>query len=395
MIKPFHDAMAAAAPSAKNLPLVLLLTLLCFVGNASADDGPPVEKAEEHSLPLPRWSEQELKKFRESLPGGNSSGVLPPKSGESVSDINELIHTPLSSGPRLDHFFNNRDSELSPRLQAEDMRLFLPEAILGLPTQGPASAVELPTPLASLKDVPHEFLAACAQSLPKEYLIDPDQLVPEIQNHDMLRLLGFHAQDARIKLYVLVIGHDQKLPEGVDLEKFASGSLLQSDACLVVYPLGEPWRTRLFVSRSIHNQISTEFLSETIQACLKESLQTSNVHDQLRRYTIHLSTRLFWLQKALAPDPAGKTHKDQALAEFSSQLKAPAAPPSTQGLTTVLIWMSGSLLLLGLSVIVCRRFLHRLQLRKQRRVWMLAEPETAPRLGGAFTGGGGGMIRYA
>jgi hypothetical protein len=393
MNKPTHDAMATAVPGAKYFPLALLLPLLCF-GSAAADDGQPVERAEEHSLPLPRWSAQELKKFRDSLPGGTSPGVLPPKSGESASGINELIHTPLSSGPRLDHFFNNRDSELSPRLQAEDMRLFLPEAILGLPTQGPASAVQLPTPLAALKDVPREFLAACDQSLPKEYLIDPDQLVPEIQNHDMLRLLGFHAQDARIKLYVLVIGHDQKIPEGADLEKFASGSLLQSDACLVVYPLGEPWRTRLFVSRSIHNQISTEFLSETIQACLKESLQTSNVHDQLRRYTIHLSTRLFWLQKALAPDPAGKTDKDQALAEFSSQLKIPAAP-SPSSLPHLLIWTSGSLLLLGIIGIGCRRFSNHLQLRRQRRVWMLAEPETPPRLGGAFTGGGGGMIRYA
>jgi len=394
MIKPFHDAMATAIPSAKNLPLVLLLTLLCFAGNASAEDGQPVEKAEEHSLPLPRWSEQELKKFRESLPGGNSPGVLPPKSGESGSDINKLINTPLSSGPRLDHFFNSRDSELSPRLQAEDMRLFLPEAILGLPTQGPASAVQLPTPLASLKDVPREFLAACAQSLPKEYLIDPDQLVPEIQNHDMLRLLGFHAQDARIKLYVLVIGHDQKLPEGADLEKFASGSLLQSDACLVVYPLGEPWRTRLFVSRSIHNQISTEFLSETIQACLKESLQTSNVHDQLRRYTIHLSTRLFWLQKALGTAPSQETGTGQALAEFAPASKAPAML-SPAGLMPPAVWSATSVLLLGLTSIAGRQWLRRIRLRRQHRIWMLAEPDTVPRLGGAFTGGGGAMIRYA
>ncbi len=386
--------MATAAHHAKHLALALLLPLLCCAGSAYADVDQPVEKAEEHALPLPRWSEQELKRFHNSLPGGNSQGVLPPKSGESISDINELIHTPLSSGPRLDHFFNSQDSELSPRLQAEDMRLFLPEAILGLPTQGPASAVQLPTPLAALKDVPPEFLAACAQSLAKEYLIDPDQLVPEIQNHDMLRLLGFHAQDARIKLYVLVIGHDQKLPEGAELEKIASGSLLQSDACLVVYPLGEPWRTRLFVSRSIHNQISTEFLTETIQACLNESLQTSNVHDQLRRYTIHLSTRLFWLQKALVTAPAGKTKKDQALAEFSSQLKV-SAVPSSFSFSTLLIWISGSLLVLGLIVIACRRFLYHQQLKRQRCVWMLAEPETVPRLGGAFTGGGGGMIRYA
>lgn len=387
--------MATAERRTQFLSVVLLSALLCCARAAAVDDGQPVEKAEEHSLPLPRWSEQELKRFRDSLPGGGSPGVLPPKSGESISDINELINTPLSSGPRLDQFFNKHDSSLSPRLQAEDMRLFLPDAILGLPTQSQATAVQLPTPLASLKEVSPEFLAACAQSLPKEYLIDPDQLVPEIQNHDMQRLLGFHAQDARIKLYILMIGHDQKLPEGVELEKIASGSLMQSDACLVVYPLGEPWRTRLFVSRSIHNQISTEFLTETIQACLNEALQTSNVHDQLRRYTIHLSTRLFWLQKALGTDLASKTDKGQALAEFSAEVKKAPAVSRSAGLTSLLIWASGGLLVLGLVYLFCRRIFRHLQHQKRRRVWMLAEAETVPRLGGAFTGGGGSMIRYA
>ena len=394
MIKPSQNSVADIADRVNILPKLLLVALCCCAGIESAEVAPPAEKTEEHALPLPRWSEQELKRFRDSLPGGSSPGVLPSKRGEATSDINELIHEPLSSSPRLDHFFNNRDSELSPRLQAEDMRLFLPEAIVGLPAQGPNSQVQLPTPLASLKDVAPEFLAACARSLPKEYLIDPDQLVPEIQHHDMLRLLGFHAQDARIKLYVLVIGHDQKFPEGADLEKIASGSLLQSEACLVVYPLGEPWRTRLFVSRSIHDQISTAFLSETIQACLNESLQTSNVHDQLRRYTIHLSTRLFWLQKALVTDVPGKKNKDQSLAEFSAQPEVPAAPV-TSSLPPLLIWISGSLLLLGLVSITCRQFYRHLQLRRRRRIWMLPEAETVPRLGGAFTGGGGGMIRYA
>ena len=384
--------MVTSVHPGKTLRLALLSVFLC-AGGASAEVAQSAEKAEEHVLPLPRWSEQELKAFRNSLPGIDSPEVLLPKNGDSLSDINNLIHTPLSSGPRLDHFFNSREGELSPRLQADDIRLFLPEAILGLPTQAESSPVQLPTPLASLKDVPPEFLAACAQSLPKEFLIDPDQLVPEIQNHDMQRLLEFHAQDARIKLYVLMTSHDQKLPEGAELEKVASGSLLQSDACLLIYPLGEPWRTRLFVSRSIHNQISTEFLSETIQACLRESLQTSNVHDQLRRYTIHLSTRLFWLQKALSAD-YGKTDKGQSLAEFSPHLKTPAVSSSTS-LISLVIWTSSSLLLLGITVITSRRLFHYFQLRRRRRIWMLAEPDTVPRLGGAFTGGGGRMIRYA
>lgn len=378
--------------AARSFRLALLLPLLS-AGGIYAEVVQPAEKAEEPGLPLPRWSEQELKTFHDSIPDISGPGVLLPKNGAATADINDLIHTPLSSGPRLDHFFDKRESELSPRLQAADIRLFLPEAILGMPTQSQSSPVQSPTPLAALKAVSSEFLAACAQNLPGEYLIDPDQLVPEIQNHDMTRLLEFHAQDARIRLYVLMIGHDQKLPETAELEKIASGSLLKSDACLLVYPLGEPWRTRLFVSSSIHNQISTEFLSETIQACLHEALQTSNVHDQLRSYTIQLSTRLFWLQKALSTNLADKAGKNQTLAEFSPDLKTPV-PSSTFPFTT-LIWSSAGLALLGIVTISGRRLVHHRQLKKRRRIWMLPETETVPRLGGAFTGGGGAMIRYA
>jgi len=370
--------------------------LFLLIGSiATAGVPQPNEQAEESALPLPRWSEHELKAFRNSLPVLNGPGVLPPSSGESTTDINELIRKPLTSGPRLDHFFNEHDSELSPRLQVEDMRLFLPESILGMPVQSqPGGRAQLPTPLAALQDVPAEFLAVCAQSLPREYLIDPEQLVPEIQNHDLMRLLEFHARDARIKLFVLMLDHDQKLPESAELEKIASGSLLQSDACLLVYPLGEPWRTRLFVSRSIHNQISSGFLSETVQACLHESLQTSDVHDQLRRYTIHLSTRLFWLQKALGTAPSQETGTGQALAEFAPASKAPAML-SPAGLMPPAVWSATSVLLLGLTSIAGRQWLRRIRLRRQHRIWMLAEPDTVPRLGGAFTGGGGAMVRYA
>ena len=123
-------------------------------------------------------------------------------------------------------------------------------------------------------------------------------------------------------------------------------------------------------------------------------MQTSNVHDQLRRYTIHLSTRLFWLQKALGTEPAKKTAAGQSLAEFSPQIKT-AALPSSETVMRMAVWIACSLLLLGLVGLASHQLLRRLRLRRQRRIWMLTEPETVPRLGGAFTGGGGAMIRYA
>ncbi|WP_395737880.1 hypothetical protein [Prosthecobacter sp.] len=371
--------------------MMILCLLLCAASPAEVPQA--AEKAGESGLPLPRWTEQELKTFRESLPQINSPGVLLPANGGSTADINELIRTPLPSSPRLDHFFNGQEGELSARLRAEDMRLFLPESILGQPVHPEPSNVQLPTPVASLREVSSEFLAACYQSLAKEYLIDPNQLIPEIQNHDMMRLLEFHAHDARIKLFVLILGHDQTLPDNAQLEKIASGSLMQTDACLAVYPLGEPWRTRLFVSRSIHNQISTGFLSDTIQACLREALQSSNAHDQLRSYTVQLSTRLFWLQKALGPENSHEGGKGEPLDEFNPMAKAPVARSGTFAVSGV-IWTAATLLALWVAGMVFRRLRHSLRLRKQGRVWMLPEPETIPRLGGAFTGGGGGMIRY-
>ncbi|MDZ4405330.1 hypothetical protein [Prosthecobacter sp.] len=372
----------------------LALTLLALICTSTSADVPQhAEKAEEGALPLPRWSEQELRAFRESLPSANDPGVLLPGNGGPITDINELLRTPVSSGPRLDHFFNNQDGELSPRLRSEDMRLFLPESILGQPIQNQTNSARIPTPLSSLKEVPPEFLAACAQALPKEYLIDPDLLVPEMQNHDMMRFLEFHARDARIKLSILIIAHDCKLPEGSELGKIASGSLLQTDASLLVYPLGEPWRARLFVSKSVHDQTSTEFLSETIQACLHEALQASDVHDQLHRYAVHLSTRLFWLQRALGTAPTTEVGKDQPLAEVTPEVKTTVQ--HTTSVLFIVIWSSASLLMLGVAGVAGRQFHRHLRLRRQSRVWILPEPETVPRLGGAFTGGGGGMIRYA
>lgn len=365
-----------------------MILLLCLDVRASD----PQNGAE--ALPLPRWSEQELKTFRESLHVTNGPGALLPETGGQVTDINELLHAPISSGPRLDHLFTGQDGEISPRLRSEDMRLFLPESILGLPVQRQAGSGRMPTPLSSLREVTPEFLAASAQALPRDYLIDPEQLVPEMPRQDMMRFLEFHARDARIKLHVLIIAHDSKLPKGADLDKIASGSLLQAEACLLVYPLTEPWRARLFVSKTVHDQTSAEFLTETVQACMREALQSSDVHDQLQRYAVHLSTRLFWLQKALGPTPGNTLAQAQTLAEIAPETASkPAANFILPGPITV--WSSAGLLLLGISAVAGWKFHLLRRLRRHNRVWVLLEPETVPRLGGAFTGGGGGMMRYA
>jgi hypothetical protein len=342
-------------------------------------------------LPLPRWSKEELQSFQDNLGGLNASSMLPPGPSEPA-DINELLLSPVTSGPRLNDQFNHYESLISPRLQPEGMRFFLPESILAAPENRQLVSKTAPTPLSSLHQVTPEFLASAHLALPGEYLIDPDQFLSEIHQQEMVRFLEFHARDAHIKLYVMVIPHDRKISEATSLDAVASGALLKNAACLLVFPLGEPWRARLFLSKGIHDQTSPAFLNETLQACLQEALQSSEEHDQFKRYSIHLSTRLFWLQKALggrAPN-AANSELAEVLAEKTkeSRLTSPVVPVGSG-------WSIFAVLLgIGFTTKLALRFRHSWQALQRNRVWILAEPETLPRLGGAFTGGGGGMIRY-
>lgn len=341
-------------------------------------------------LPLPRWSEQEIRAFREQL--SSESGILLPEA-EGIND--DLLKQPLPFGPRLDQGAGNANAEMLPRLRSEDMRLFLPESLLGSSSQNHATARPIPTPVASLKDVTREFLAAGANALPTEYLIDPEGLVTEMHQQELTRFLEFHAHEALVKLHILILGRDQKLPADANLDAIGSGSLAKGAACLVVYPLGEPWRARLFLSKAVHDHASGEFMKETARACVTESLQNSDEHDELRSFAVELSTRLFWLQKALGTSPE-RSAVGQPLAEISGD--APSAQAGGQQNTSPLVPVGALAGIMALGVLsrpLHRRWQQWRRLRLQNRVWLLPEVETVPRLGGAFTGGGGGTLCYA
>lgn len=369
--------------------LMILAHLEAWAGTVSQNG-----KMVDGELPLPKWSEHEIRAFQGNPLVGSTTGVLPPGMGGPAVDINELLNAPVESGPRLDHLFDKSESIISPRLRPEDMALFLPESLLGHAYRKQADG-PMPTPLSSLREVAPEFLTSSAMAMPKDYLIDPDLLVPEIQQQDMMRFLEFHARDARIKLYVLILAHDRRLPEGARLDKIASGALLQDEACLVVYPLGEPWRARLFVSKPVHDQASSIFLSETIQACLQEAMQASDAHDQMHRYAVHLSTRLFWLQRALAKGSKSSPTMGQPLAEISPAPSKLAVDSSKVSILRLMIACMTGLAVSGSAVAMGRWLFQQQRRRQQMRVWILPETETIPRLGGAFSGGGGGMIRYS
>lgn len=281
-----------------------------------------------------------------------------------------------------------------------DLSLFLPDALLGKTVHADQNPV--PTPSSSLRFLNEDFLTVCRESPADEHLIDPDNHVSETQKEDLLKFLQFHARDAQIKAFVVVTDRDQAVPSTADLSSIASGSLNLQDSCLAVYPLGEPWRARLFLTASIHKMVPADYLNNVVTDCAKDAALVTDSLEQLHRFTVRLSIRLFWLEKLIGSNHTALTpanheeipsdiivRREAALTEALLENNIPHSGPVFQWWSVVF----GVLLsLAGGGAAYATLYYRRRRLLKY--VWMLPDIEVPPRLGGAFSGGGGAWIQY-
>ncbi|MDZ4286809.1 MAG: hypothetical protein U0984_02560 [Prosthecobacter sp.] len=336
----------------------------------------------DEALPLPQWSDEAT--GTDADLGAQFNNLLPPP-----PDLRRWVETGplLENGPPT---ILPQYSDLSPH----DLALFLHGSILE-PGQDSTAGVG-PTPAVKLRDLPQNILLQTYQSGAQEYLIDPQTLVPEVARMDLARLLEFHGADSRIRLFLLVIDGDQKLPERVVLDSIAQGALTKLDACLAVYPLGEPWRARFLVSKSLHQAVPVQGLTELAEDCIHDAQRSADPAQQLQRFAIRLSTRLFWLEKDL---PAGVVGQSSAPLHEVAQGSAAALAMAETAPRDGSAWLSvvrgiALLTLLGggpaLFFILRRRGRH----HQFSHVWMLPDLDVPPRLGGNFSGGTSAVINF-
>ena len=322
----------------------------------------------EEALGLPRWSDQELEVMRRGDPGGIAAVPLWPGGMASLPGMKPGQLLADGSGPQAD----SPDAE-QPHT---DVSHFLPPAlIIGQQNSHPAATAQRPQDRI-VREVPASFLREAESMPPGQYLIDPLHQLPEVVRDDLGRFLDSHARDARVSLYVLVLPTDQKLPASINLAKMAQGSLLRKDSCLAVYPMGEPWRLRLFMSRSIRDQVPTAELGQVMDDAIRGAMQTVDSEEQLHRLLIRLSIRLFWLEPSLASSaPLVETiakaipaqPESSTLLEITSTESAKPAPSSWSAYT----WTAVSFLMLTLGWFLVQRW-QRYKLRHYE--WILPEP---------------------
>lgn len=332
--------------------------------------------------PLPSWEESRS-------PGSAFSDLLPENSALDVP-AGFFLGSPrmLTSPPLL------LDDE---GLGAQDLSLFLRGGLLA---EGAVKVKANPTPTLALREVSKSTLEELGQVPVNEYLIDPQSLMTEMPGLDVERLLQFHAAESRIRFYLLVMDRDQTLGATASLTPLIQRLGTESEMCLAVYPLGEPWRARLFVSPGVSQSRTAEAMSEMAEDCIQDAMQVNDAEQQLQRFAVRLSTRLFWLEKALpnVPQETASAHEMAVLHEVSSgelpKMAELSGVTPEHGSQVSLGQGIGFFLLAGGACYGLRLGWRFRQLRKIRRVWVFPETEVQPRLGGAFSGGAGAMIQY-
>jgi hypothetical protein len=307
----------------------------------------------------------------------------------------------------------------------DGLSLFLPEAVEELlvspaptPLITPTGEPGTTTAAMQIREPTPETLATIQQWPHQDPLIDPEHHLSETPAESLRRFLSYHAENAVVPITVLVLAKDEKWPASQPVSSIAGGSISAGRGALLIYPIGEPWRSRLFLPQQAQQTVSTEFLQRLSESCLKQALKATLDEDQLEEYLVELSIRLFWLEKHLpatatqrqkskqtpfphtppltSPEPPGHGLAEVALSPELPGTMQPTttqAPPTKQQLSKWIGYGSVILLLIA-SLLTLLRSWKKLRLKRRHRklhqqIWLLPEQETHPRLGGTFCGGAG------
>jgi len=221
----------------------------------------------DEALPLPQWSES----GDDVLSAGLS---LWPKD----FNPNDVVHpaAPVATG----------DSD-----EDKTWSRFLPRFL----TASSKKTAEAVKPLTEL--APDAWLA-CEKMPADTCLFDPQGLLAETQAEDMRRLLSLHSGRNGVIAAMVLLDARQKLPTGADLTHLAGGQLTRNSACIIVYPLGEPDRARVFFTQNVGKTAEPSYLEGLASACIREAAEHPDAMEQLQHFAIQLSIRLFWLERA-------------------------------------------------------------------------------------------------
>ena len=255
-------------------------------------------------IPLPQWREEDAAQHRHGQSPEPLGGLLWP--GSLLSPEAGRKSPSLAPSSVADP-----GDTAQPRV---DIASFLPPRLTPPTPALPAGSLAPKL----LVDTPTDYLQAC-QSLPAEqHLLDPWHHLAETSGEELEQFLSYHSESSSIRATALLLARGEQLPRDVDLTKLASGALTRARSCLVVLPLGEPWRARIFLSQDVQSSVPPVYLANLAGDCISDAAQAADEGDQLHRFLVRLSTRLFWLERMLPQNVAATASNASPLAQADS-----------------------------------------------------------------------------
>lgn len=240
--------------------------------------------------------------------------------------------------------------------------------------------------------VPERCVSAYFHDRPKQFLVDPQQLIHPSDAKEHLEFLNYHASDSAIDLYVYVFEARQKLdeslrPDEVVAAVFASGK----PAAVVHYFVGEPQRAALYLSRGLADRVPEAERNRALQTAVERATGDGAPARQLEKFLIQLSIRISWMERML--DSGGSV--DEVPEPVPAAQLAPGDPellsPKERMMAAMMSYGAPASAGFVALILVC---LLRWRM-KSRAQYRFADLAVEPRLGGRHGAGIGGVITFA
>jgi hypothetical protein len=257
-----------------------------------------------------------------------------------------------------------------------------------------AEAGGTPAVESGLSEIPETYWPAYFAERPKEFLIDPQNLLGPVARRERLEFLKYHAGDSSIDLFVYVFGGDQEIPGEVREEELVE-RLFSKDrpAAVVFYFLGAPDRSVLYLSPSLADVVAMAEQRRALDSSMMQALAKVDAAGQFEAFLVQMSIRIYWMERMMggagehaeamalpdkAPMAAGRDRKSKLMKLIQPYLDQ-ARPYAMQAGTG----LAGLLLLL-----VLRSWM------KWSARYRFPDFDVEPRLGGAHAAGVGAVISF-
>lgn len=267
------------------------------------------------SLELPEWENAAAAStyhlggelWPKTLLPGTAPAETPAADGATVLASYEFVGPPAPGAAKPPQFYG--PAEGGPMVADASLQRVRenPDGTFTVPEEVVEAEVEEPLP-----PLEGELADLYFAHAPIDFLIDPQRLLTEQKSNDIMRFLEFHADESEFRVFAMVIGDTQTVPEGIDLQALHKQWFGDSPTVLMLYYRQKPERTELVFNESVRSALPKSVFDRILQNCLREGAVADLAPDQLEKMAIELSIQLYWLSRLMKSENKNDQSLDAA-----------------------------------------------------------------------------------